>query len=102
MRQHLQGHADRQVPEAVLGESPGLPSSHTPMETDWVTEPQSGIVVPHPQVMFQARCWGDKPPSRLHRLSLSHSLGFLASGHTGTFPGQQLMSCSSFTKSDLV
>lgn len=40
--------------------------------------------------MFQARCWEDKTSSRLHCLSLSHSLGFLASGHTGTFPGQQL------------
>lgn len=61
-------------------------------EIDWVTEPQPGIAVPHPQVMFQARCWEDKTSSRLHRLSLSHSLGFLASGHTGTFPGQQLVS----------
>lgn len=35
---------------------------------------------------------GTQNIKQVHCLSLSHSLGFLASGHTGTFPGQQLVS----------
>lgn len=35
---------------------------------------------------------GKQNIKQVYRLSLSHSLGFPASGHTGTFPGQQLVS----------
>lgn len=89
MKQQVQGHTDRQAPRVLLAYSRG--GGRRRKETVSLNLSQV-LLSPNPRSCFRPDARKTKHQAGSTALSLSHSLGFLASGHTGTFPGQQLVS----------